>query len=86
MKTPLKKLKNLGPTIIKRLNEIEIYTKEDLGRVGSFKAYIYIKKNYPKKTIPICYYLYSLEGALRGIHWNDLPKKTKQDLLNNINK
>lgn len=32
--TPLKGLKNLGPTIIKRLNAIEIFSREDLQRAG----------------------------------------------------
>lgn len=84
MRTPLKELKNLGPTIVARLHQIEIYTKEDLRRVGSAAAYVHIcaicARN-PGKTIPVCYYLYLLEGALRGTHWNDVPAQVKRKLL-----
>jgi len=84
MKTPLKNLKNLGPTIIRRLNEIEIYTKEDLRRVGASSAYIHIRDRHPGKTLPVCYYLYSLEGALRGVHWDDIPGRVKKSLLEKV--
>jgi DNA transformation protein len=86
VKTQLKGLKNLGPTIIERLHEVEIYTKEDLGRVGSAAAYVHIRARHPKKTMPVCYYLYSLEGALRGMHWNDVPAQVKQKLLRTVGK
>jgi DNA transformation protein len=86
MKTPLKGLKNLGPTIVERLHEIEIYTKEDLQRVGAAAAYVHICARSPGKTIPVCYYLYSLEGALRGTHRNDVPAQVKQKLLAAVEK
>jgi DNA transformation protein len=86
MKTPLKGLKNLGPTIVARLHEIEIYTKEDLRRVGSAAAYVHICARNPGKTIPVCYYLYSLEGALRGAHWNEVPAQVKRELLEAVEK
>lgn len=82
--TPLKELKNLGPTIVKRLNSIEIYTKEDLKRAGVVPAYIHIRDQQPEKTLPVCYYLFSLEGALRGVHWNDVPAKVKKSLVQRI--
>jgi DNA transformation protein len=86
VKTPLKGLKNLGPTIVERLHEIEVYTKEDLERVGPAAAYVHICARHPGKTIPVCYYLYSLEGALRGTHWNDVPAQVKRKLLAAVEK
>ena len=32
--------------------------------------------------MPVCYYLYSLEGALKDRHWDDLGDGVKKQLLN----
>ena len=72
--------KNIGTTIEKRLNEINIYTRSDLERIGPAKAYQRICWNYPNQTIPVCYYLYSLQGALLDVHWDKVPKKMKNQL------
>lgn len=79
--TPLAQLKNIGKTIEKRLNEIDIHTREDLARVGAVDAYRMIRDRHPGQTIPVCYYLYSFEGALLDLHWNALPKPLKDELL-----
>lgn len=84
-KYKLSELKNIGPTIEKRLREIGIQSKEDLERIGPAKAYMRIRQKYPDKTIPVCYYLYSFQGALEGKHWDDISEKTKQSLLSKIN-
>lgn len=78
--------KNIGPTIANRLYEIGVYTIADLQQMGAAKAYLKIKENYPNKTIPICYYLYSFEGALLDLHWNDIPEKSKTELLKAVGK
>ena len=39
-------------------------TLADLAETTSVKAFIKIREQHPDKTIPVCYYLYSLEGAL----------------------
>ena len=79
-KTELSRLKNIGPTIEKRLNELGVYTRTDLERIGPAKAYRRICQNYPSQTIPVCYYLYTLQGALMDVHWNKVPKKVKDQL------
>lgn len=76
--------KNIGPTIARRLNEIGVYTLAELHNMGPAKAYQAIKQQYPDKTLPVCYYLYSFEGALTDTHWNDIPEKRKQQLLKEI--
>jgi DNA transformation protein and related proteins len=43
-------------------------TVGDLRSVGAVTAYERICGKHPGETIPVCYYLYSLEGALRGQH------------------
>ena len=65
----LSELKNIGSTIEKRLNKIGIYTEDELRKTGPVKAFQMI-----------CYYLYSLQGALLDLHWNDLPEQMKKQL------
>ena len=79
-KSKLSYLKNIGPTIEKRLNEIGVYTKHDLQNIGPVRAYKKIQNKYQDKTIPVCYYLYSLEGALTNTHWDDIPQSRKDEL------
>ena len=80
-KSELSLLKNIGPSIEGRLNEIGIYTRADLERIGPAQAYRWICRNYPDQTIPVCYYLYSLQGALMDVHWDQLPKNIKDQLI-----
>ena len=77
----LSSLKNIGPTIQKRLQEIGINSKNDLKKIGPVTAYQKIQSKNPEKTIPVCYYLYSLQGALDNKHWDDISQKKKQKLL-----
>jgi len=79
-RSELSRLKNIGPTIEQRLNEIDVYTRADLERVGPVKAYQRICRNHAGRTIPVCYYLYSLQGALMNVHWDKVPEKTKEQL------
>jgi DNA transformation protein len=75
------RLRNIGPTIARRLRQIGIRNAKDLRSVGAVAAYRRICAAHPGETIPVCYYLYSLEGALRGLHWDALSTKTKQALV-----
>lgn len=76
----LSKAKNIGKTIEKRLNEIGIFSLADLAEVTPVIAFKKIRENHKETTIPVCYYLYSLEGALLDLHWNDLPLELKEEL------
>lgn len=80
----LRNAKNIGTTIEKYLNEIGIFTLADLAEITSAEAFKRIRKNYPEKTFPVCYYLYSLEGALLNLHWNDIPSELKEKLKDKI--
>lgn len=77
---PLKGLVNIGPTVAARFAEVGIATVGDLRRIGVVKAFQMVRANNPEKHIPVCYYLYSLEGALQGIHWDALSAQTKRRL------
>jgi DNA transformation protein len=84
MKTELKGRINLGKKIISELNEIGIFTLEDLKKKGSSIAYSQICINNNKGKLPYCYYLYSLEGAIQNIHWTKFTKQEKKRLVDSI--
>lgn len=73
-------LKNIGKTIARRLNEVGIFSEDDLRLVGAVGAHRLIKERHPNETLAVCYYLYSFEGALTNKHWNELGEKRKQQL------
>lgn len=80
-KSMLRDLKNIGPTIADRLESVGLKTLGDLKKIGPAQAFNLVKGAYSDITIPVCYYLYSLQGALVGKHWNDLSTATKERLL-----
>ena len=80
----LSSMKNIGPTIQKRLQEIGINSKKDLKKIGPVLAYQKIQSQNPEKTIPVCYYLYSLQGALENKYWDDISQNKKQKLLDQV--
>lgn len=75
----LSKLKGFGPKSEQCLNEIGIYTKSDLQRVGAVKAFIRLKKECSIK--PSLNFLYALVGALEDRDWKDIAKTEKERLL-----
>ncbi len=76
----LRSLRNIGPTIADRLETVGLKTVGDLKRIGSATAFNLIKSAYSDVTIPVCYYLYSLQGALEDKHWDALAESTKSQL------
>ena len=75
------KAKNIGITIAKKLNEIGVFTLADLAEMTPKIAYQKICDKYPEKTIPKCYYLYSLQGALLDLDWRELRNEIKYELI-----
>jgi DNA transformation protein len=82
----VKGAKNIGTTIEKRLNEIGVFSLEDLAQMTPVRAYQSICKQNPNKTFPVCYYLYSLQGALLDLHWDDLPIELKTELRKQVDR
>lgn len=74
-------LPNIGRTVAERLASVGIQTPEQLAAVGPVEAYRRLKAAVGDEALPICYYLYSLEGALQGVHWDALPLETKDRLV-----
>ena len=75
----LKSLINIGARTSKSLNEIGIFTREDLVKVGPYQAWIKMKIKHPGKDTCSCA-LFALQGALMGICWYELPEEIKKQL------
>ncbi|NQY95616.1 MAG: TfoX/Sxy family DNA transformation protein [Henriciella sp.] len=74
---------NIGDTLSKRLASIEIYSRSDLELVGPVRAYIRMSE-LAGKRLPMCYNLYSLQGALNGKDWRELSNAEKQKLRSQV--
>ncbi|MCG8381318.1 MAG: TfoX/Sxy family protein [Gammaproteobacteria bacterium] len=74
-------LRNIGKKIASRLNEIGIFTEDDLRGLGPALTHQKLKARYPDETLPVCYYLYAFEGALCDRHWKEIGDSRKQVLL-----
>ncbi len=73
--------KNIGPTILNNINSVGIQTLGDLKAVRPEGVYKRLREKFPNKHWPVCYYLYSLEGALTDQHWDDIGERRKEALL-----
>jgi len=73
-------LRNLGPTIIRRLAGIGVHSRRDLQRLGAVEVYRRLRAASPGRPVPVCYYLYSIQGALLDLAWDDLPADMKARL------
>ena len=80
MSQKVEELQNIGNTIAKRLNQIGVYTEDDLRAIGPVDAHKKIRDAYPKARLPLCYYLFSFEGALQGKRWDSIGEKRKEEL------
>ena len=73
----LSSLKNIGKEIERKLKTIGINSAEELRKIGSKDTWFRLKSKYPE----ICLvHLYTLEGAISDIEYNQLPEETKKDL------
>ncbi len=80
----LTELQNIGKKLAARLNEVGIFSEDELRCVGAVAAHRMLKQTYPNETLPLCYYLYSLEGALLDMHWHAIGEARKAALRNQL--
>ena len=73
----LTSLRNIGREIEKKLKAVGISTAEELREIGSREAFFRIKLSYPNVCLV---HLYTLEGAISGMEYNQLPEAIKQNL------
>lgn len=75
----LRELQGLGPKSEKCLNDIGIFTKEDLEKIGPIKAYIKLRDE--SKTKPSLNFLYAMVGALENENWVNIAQNEKGRLI-----
>lgn len=77
MNDELQDLRNLGKTSAQWLHAVGIHSAADLRRLGAVDAYRAVKMRGFRASRVL---LYAIEGALLGIHWNELSAERKQAL------
>lgn len=74
-------LRNLGGKSERWLNEIGVYTRGDLERLGSVEIYRLLKD----RGVPVSLNLvWGIEGALADMDWRELPENLKAELRREI--
>jgi DNA transformation protein and related proteins len=71
------KLPNIGNALEQRLNQIGIYTIEDLQQKGSKESFKQVKAVDKEACLNM---LCALEGALQGVRWHNLSQGDKKSL------
>jgi DNA transformation protein and related proteins len=72
------KLLNVGPKSAAWLRQVGVRTHADLEALGSVAAFMKVKRAGFRPSLNL---LYSLEGALLGCHWQQLPNERRGELL-----
>lgn len=73
----LSTLPNIGKVLEAQLNDVGIFTYEQLKETGSKQAWLLIKQQDPSACFNrLC----GLEGAIRLIRWHNLPMEEKERL------
>ena len=75
--TDLTSMRNIGREMSRKLTAVGIASAGALREAGAKEAYLRLKLTYPNVCLV---HLYALEGAVRGVDFNDLPPETKRDL------
>lgn len=73
----LSKLPNIGNVVEEQLNQVGIFTEEDLKAVGAKQAWLKIQQIDETACI---HRLLALEGAIQGVKKTLLPEETKAEL------
>ena len=73
----LRDLQGLGPESEKHLNEIGVFTREDLAETGPVNAYLLLRKSGHASLN----FLYAMVGALNNVHWTKIAREEKGRLL-----
>lgn len=68
---------NIGKEIEKKLISIGIESSEELIRIGSKEAFLRLKLHYSNVCLV---HLYTLQGAIDNIEYNQLSDEVKSDL------
>lgn len=72
------KLLSVGPKSTAWLRQVGIRTEEDLRAAGAVNAFVKVKRAGFRPSLNL---LYSLEGALTGCHWQQVPGERRSEML-----
>lgn len=75
---PTRQLLNLGPRSAEWLDAIGITSADTLRRVGAVAAFVKLKRSQPAASLNL---LYALAGALEGVHWTEIRRTRRLELL-----
>lgn len=75
--TPVENLRNLGPTSAIWLQEIGVYTKSDLQRLGPVLAYQLVSQHQPRTSLNL---LWAMSAALSDRDWREVTSEEKERL------
>lgn len=77
-KSELAKARNIGSGIAYSLAGVGIKSLSELAEVGPVSAYRRMSAERSGEHLPVCFYLYSLKGALENRDWRSLSEHEKQ--------
>jgi len=77
----LLKLKNIGEVSAKMLNEIDVFTRDDIIKLGPATIYHILKAQGFNVNLMM---VYALEGAITNRHFNDIPQADKERLRREV--
>ena len=72
------KLRNIGPKSAAWLRQVGLRSLEDIAAIGTVDAFMKVRRAGFKPSLNL---LYSLEGALVGCHWQEVPEARRQQLV-----
>lgn len=70
-------MKNIGKEMAKKLTSVGIDSSEKLIEAGSKQAFFKLKQSYPQVCLV---HLYTLEGAILNMEFNQLSEEKKKEL------
>lgn len=73
----LTSMKNIGKEIENKLNSVGISSAEELIQLGSKEAFLRLKMKFPNVCLV---HLYTLQGAVDNLEYNQLSDEVKRDL------
>lgn len=74
-----KKLRNVGPSLARKMLDAGIDSPQKLIDMGAREAYLAMYKSGDSYGDHNAAYLYALEGAIRDCAWNEIPDSVKQE-------
>ncbi|MCB9461259.1 MAG: TfoX/Sxy family protein [Anaerolineaceae bacterium] len=74
----MSRIKNIGPKSESWLNDIGIFTVDDVEVIGVVEVYRRLKLSRPNISLVM---LYALQGAVMDMHWQEIPDDVREDLI-----